>query len=288
MSEQLNPGLHFYHDTPEPDQEGAISIRLPSPQPIDPNFPYQDTGDYLIERCLAALDNTNGRLPMPIRFIGAAGVGKNATTYHLANKLNLPLYIIQGHEELTPEDIVVSGAIRDDDKIEYIASPLVAAMVEGGLCFFDEIGKVRPRGLAPLSSVLDERRRIYSALLGRWIVADKDFRFCCALNPDDPETFELPLYIISRTLEFSVTPPSYNALLKIIKKRNQDWEDLAMNATDKAKEFEITLSTRDLLYIVDYAHRIKSLYPDFDLQVNKSPVDIAIEHCIGKVVNNEE
>lgn len=280
MSEQLNPGLLFYHDTPEPEQAGTISIRLPGPQPVNPNFPYQKTGDYLVERCKAAWDNTDGRLPMPIRFIGPAGVGKNAIAYHLANELNLPLYIIQGHEELSPEDIVVSGSIRDDGKIEYIASPLVAAMVEGAICFFDEIGKVRPRGLAPLSSVLDERRRIYSALLGRWIVAHKDFRFCCALNPEDPETFELPLYITSRTLEFSVQPPSYADLLEIIRKRNPNWDRLATAAIKLAqKNFENSLSTRDLLYIVDYADRIETLYPNI-----KDPVKKAIEHCTGKVI----
>lgn len=276
MSEQLNPGIVFYRDTQGQEQEGMVSVKLPNPQPVDPSFPYQDTGDSLVERCLAAWDNAKGRLPMAIRFVGPAGVGKNAVVYHLANKIHLPLYIMQGHEELTPEDIVVSGAIRSDGDIEYIASPLVSAMVEGAICFFDEIGKVRPRGLSALASVLDERRRIYSGLLGRWIAAHRNFRFCSALNPEDPETFDLPLYLISRTLEFSVRPPSPKLLVEIVKKRNTQWE----NNAKEALNISPGLSPRDLLDIADYASRIKELDPGLNA------VEIAIEHCTGNIQKN--
>ena len=42
--------------------------------------------------------------PLHFRLQSAPGLGKNEIVYELARKLGKPLYIIQGHEELTPED----------------------------------------------------------------------------------------------------------------------------------------------------------------------------------------
>jgi MoxR-like ATPase len=49
-----------------------------------------------------------------------------------------PLYVIQGHEELLPEDLAVTARIADGQRIEYVGSPLLAAMVMGGIVFFDD------------------------------------------------------------------------------------------------------------------------------------------------------
>lgn len=146
------------------------------------------------------------------RLEGPPGVGKNEIVYQLARQLKQPLYVMQGHEELTPEDLALvlvpdsTGSTFRDAPLMLRASPLATALYEGGLCFFDEINRVPERALSPLSSVLDDRRSLYSALAGIQIKPKQGvegrFRFCCALNPALSEAGHgvLPDYIDERTL----------------------------------------------------------------------------------------
>lgn len=136
--------------------------------------------------------------PLSPLLIGAPGVGKNRLIYELATLTGLKLYIMQGHEDITAEDLACSVRFSEQGggKMDYILSPLVTAMIEGGICFIDEIGKIRPRALALLASVLDERRYIDSALLGVRIEAKPGFRFISATNTED--VIDLPEFIKSR------------------------------------------------------------------------------------------
>ena len=58
---------------------------------------------------------------------GEPGEGKNRLVYELARQCRRPLFIMQGHEDLTPEDMACSVRFRDDDSrgMEYVASPLL-------------------------------------------------------------------------------------------------------------------------------------------------------------------
>jgi Holliday junction resolvasome RuvABC ATP-dependent DNA helicase subunit len=137
-------------------------------------------------------------LPMSPLLIGEPGVGKNRLIYELAQKTGSQLYIFQGHEDVTSEDLACSVRFSDQSGtvMDYMLSPLVTAMIRGGICFIDEIGKIRPRALALLVSVLDERRYIDSTLLGERIHAHPGFRFVAATNTSDLNL--LPEFIISR------------------------------------------------------------------------------------------
>lgn len=137
-------------------------------------------------------------LPMSPLLIGDPGVGKNRLIYELAQKTGSQLYIFQGHEDVTSEDLACSVRFSDQSStvMDYMLSPLVTAMINGGICFIDEIGKIRPRALALLVSVLDERRYIDSTLLGERIHAHPGFRFVAATNTSDLNL--LPEFIISR------------------------------------------------------------------------------------------
>lgn len=137
-------------------------------------------------------------LPMSPLLIGEPGVGKNRLIYELAQKTGRQLYIFQGHEDVTSEDLACTVRFSDQSGsgMDYMISPLVTAMHNGGICFIDEIGKIRPRALALLVSVLDERRYIDSTLLGERIYAHPGFRFVAATNTADLTL--LPEFIISR------------------------------------------------------------------------------------------
>ena len=136
--------------------------------------------------------------PLSPLLLGEPGVGKNRLVYELARRTGLDLYIFQGHEDVTAEDLAC--AVRFSDQpgrtMDYLASPLVTAMQRGGICFLDEIGKIRPRALALLVSVLDERRYLDSTLLGERVPAHPRFRFIAATNLE--EMGVLPEFICSR------------------------------------------------------------------------------------------
>jgi len=136
--------------------------------------------------------------PLSPILVGDPGVGKNRLVYELASRSGRNLFILQGHEDMTAEDLACSVRFSDNGSkgMEYVLSPLTTAMIRGGICFIDEIGKIRPRALALLVSVLDERRYIDSALLGERVYAAPGFRFIAATNTG--EINALPEFIRSR------------------------------------------------------------------------------------------
>jgi Holliday junction resolvasome RuvABC ATP-dependent DNA helicase subunit len=137
-------------------------------------------------------------LPLSPVLVGEPGVGKNRIIYELARFTGRDLFLAQGHEDITAEDLACSVRFSDDtaNLMEYVLSPLVCAMMNGGIFFLDEIGKIRPRALALLVSVLDERRYIDSTLLCERVFAKPGFRFIAATNTG--EVGMLPEFIRSR------------------------------------------------------------------------------------------
>jgi MoxR-like ATPase len=139
-----------------------------------------------------------GSPPMSPLLIGEPGVGKNRLVYELSRRSGLDLYIFQGHEDVTAEDMACTVRFSDEPgrNMDYVISPLVTAMQRGGICFIDEIGKIRPRALALLASVMDERRYIDSSLLGERVQAHPGFRLIAATNTGEMNL--LPEFIRSR------------------------------------------------------------------------------------------
>lgn len=158
--------------------------------------------------------------PLCPLLVGEPGVGKNRLVYELAKRSGLDLYIFQGHEDVTAEDMACTVRFSDEPgrNMDYVVSPLVTAMHRGGICFVDEIGKVRPRALALLASVLDERRYIDSTLLGERVHAHARFRFIAATNTG--EVTAMPEFIRSRLRPLiQVGPPPKEEINEIISKQ---------------------------------------------------------------------
>jgi MoxR-like ATPase len=78
-----------------------------------------------------------------------------------------------------------------------VASPLVTAMVRGGVAILDEGNRMSEKSWASLAPLLDTRRYVESIVAGIKIHAHPDFRMVATMN-DDSSTFELPEYIHSR------------------------------------------------------------------------------------------
>ena len=138
-----------------------------------------------------------GDLPLNPRLIGKPGVGKTTLAYAAAKRLNTQVYLFQATMDTRPEDLIISPVIGDQGRIKYVASPLVTAMLTGGVLVLDEGNRMSEKSWASLAPLLDSRRYVESVVAGIKIKASPEFRFCATMN-DDSSTFDLPEYIDSR------------------------------------------------------------------------------------------
>jgi hypothetical protein len=233
-----------------------------------------------------------GSEPLNFRLEGEPGMGKNELVYQLARDLEMDLYVVQGHEELTPEDLALvivpdgdqrhggnGDAPRRDLPLVVRASPLATALLKGGLLFFDEINRAPERSLSPLAPVLDGRKQIFSALTGLWIGpldehAEASFRFACALNPQYGQ--DLPEFIAQRALpRIEIKPPELKELEAIVLanidvpeetiKLFREWYDGAR----PAKNQPAPISTRQAIQLLRYTLKLSRL-PEYQEEPGKA------------------
>jgi MoxR-like ATPase len=136
-------------------------------------------------------------VPMTPRLLGKPGVGKTTLAYAAAVSLDREAFIMQATLDTRPEDLIISPVIEGEGKLRYVASPLVTAMVRGGVAILDEGNRMSEKSWASLAPLLDMRRYVESIVAGIKIHAHPDFRMVATMN-DDSSTFELPEYIHSR------------------------------------------------------------------------------------------
>src|SRR5581483_1027572 len=136
-------------------------------------------------------------LPMHPRLLGKPGVGKTTMAYAGARRLGREVYILQATVDTRPEDLLITPVIEGSNRLKYVASPLVTAMIRGGVAILDEGNRMSEKSWASLAPLLDSRRYIESIVAGVKIKAAPDFRLVATMN-DDSSTFDLPEYIRSR------------------------------------------------------------------------------------------
>src|ERR1700752_1007601 len=136
-------------------------------------------------------------LPMNPRLLGKPGVGKTTLAYAAARRLEREVYIMQATVDTRPEDLLVTPVIEGETRLRYLASPLVTAMLRGGIVILDEGNRMSEKSWASLAPLLDNRRYVESIVAGIKIKAHPLFRLVATMN-DDASTFDLPEYIHSR------------------------------------------------------------------------------------------
>jgi len=136
-------------------------------------------------------------LPLNPRLVGKPGVGKTTLAYAAAKRLSREVYIFQATVDTRPEDLIVTPVISEEGRIKYMASPIVTAMIRGGVAIIDEANRMSEKSWASLAPLLDSRRYVESIVAGIKIKAHPDFRLCVTMN-EDASTFDLPEYIHSR------------------------------------------------------------------------------------------
>ena len=173
----------------------GVTLHLAHPDELSVQWVGQDE---LMRQLLAAWMVVNEQdLPMNPRLLGKPGVGKTTLAYAAGRRMGREVYILQATLDTRPEDLLVTPVIEGGGSLRYVASPLVTAMIRGGIAILDEGNRMSEKSWASLAPLLDNRRYVESIVAGIKIKAHPQFRLVATMN-DDASTFELPEYIHSR------------------------------------------------------------------------------------------
>ncbi len=202
-------------------------------------------------------------LPLNPRILGKPGVGKTTLAYATGKLLKKPVYIFQCTMDTRPEDLLISPVISCDNKIAYVASSVVTAMIKGGVCLLDEGNRMSEKSWASLAPLLDKRRYVDSIIAGIRIYAHSEFRICVTMNSDS-STYEIPEYIQSRLQpKLFIDFPNKADEMKILKYNlpfaSDEVLEYCVNFLQNAHEHDEPYVARDGINIVRYYVKTRAL-----------------------------
>ena len=232
--------------------------------------------------CWLVVDDRD--LPLTPRLVGAPGIGKTALAMAAARQRQQELYIYQCTADTRPEDLLVTPVLAESGSIAYHASPLVTAMIRGGVCILDEGNRMNEKSWASLAPLLDYRRYVESIVAGVTIHAHRNF--CCAVTMNqDESTFEIPDYILSRlqpTLQ--LTFPNRADELAILKYHlpfcPEEMLAMTVEFLSNSHELKLDFSTRDGMNMLRYAMKRIQQDPAHPLSRDVAWRE-ALEKCLG-------
>lgn len=231
-------------------------------------------------------------MPLTPRLVGVPGIGKTALGMAAAQRRQQELYIYQCTADTRPEDLLVTPVLADNGKIAYHASPLVTAMIRGGVCILDEGNRMNEKSWASLAPLLDHRRYVESIVAGISISADPNFRCAVTMNQDE-STFEIPDYILSRlqpTLNLGF--PNRADEMSILKYHlpfcADDMLAMTVEFLQHSHELKLDFSSRDGINLLRYALKRMQQDPLHPLANDQAWLE-ALEKCLGpEALNLEE
>jgi len=237
----------------------GVPLHLAHPDEISVTWVGQDE---VMRQLLAAWLVIDSRdIPMNPRLIGKPGVGKTTLAYAAAQRLGREVYIMQATVDTRPEDLLVTPVIEGEARLRYVASPLVTAMLRGGVAILDEGNRMSEKSWASLAPLLDNRRYVESIVAGIKIKAHPLFRIVATMN-DDASTFDLPEYIHSRLQpQILIDFPERHEELAILKENLPFSDDHILNyVTDflqQAHAADERYTARDGINIARFAMKLE-------------------------------
>ncbi|MBT4260499.1 MAG: AAA domain-containing protein [Nitrospina sp.] len=262
----------------------GITLTLSKPDTTKPEWIGQSEVLKQVLACWMVISDKD--LPLSPRITGMPGIGKTTLGMVAALERKQPLYIYQCTSDTRPEDLIVTPVLAESGKISYHASPLVSAMISGGICILDEGNRMNEKSWASLAPLLDHRRYVESIIAGLRIQAHKEFRTCITMNNDE-STFEIPDYILSRLQPtLTLNMPKAEDEMAILKYHlpfaESELLEMTVNFLQKSHQLDLEFSPRDGLHILQYA--MKRLIQDKDHPIAK---DTIWKESIQKVLGDD-
>jgi len=223
-------------------------------------------------------------LPLTPRLVGVPGIGKTALGMAGAKLLSRPLYIYQCTADTRPEDLLVTPVLAESGKIAYHASPLVTAMIQGGVCLLDEGNRMNEKSWASLAPLLDHRRYVESIIAGITVGAHPNFRCAVTMNQDE-STYEIPDYITSRlqptlTLGFPKRQDELAILQYHLPFAEPEMLAMTVDFLQHSHELKLDFSPRDGINLLRYAIKRLAQDPKHPLSKDQAWRE-ALEKCLG-------
>ena len=236
-------------------------VELVLAQPLDQNVTWIGQNDLKQQILASWLVVGEGDLPLCPRLVGKPGVGKTTLACAAGRDAELPVYVQQCTADTRPEDLLVTPVLSQAGQIAYHASPLVSAMLAGGLAILDEANRMSEKSWASLAPLLDHRRYVESVVAGIRIPAEPRFRACVTMN-DDASTFEVPDYMLSRIQpSVEINFPEREEELRVLEYQlpfaPEQILALTVDFLQGGHQFGLPYSTRDGINIVRYALKLK-------------------------------
>jgi MoxR-like ATPase len=233
----------------------GVRLHLSAPDATEQQWIGQDDILKQLLACWLVVDPRDR--PLSPRLLGPPGIGKTTLAMAAARLRQQPLYIAQCTADTRPEDLLVTPVLAESGKIAYHASPLVSAMLAGGVCVLDEGNRMNEKSWASLAPLLDHRRYVESVVAGITIPAHPDFRVAVTMNEDE-STYEVPDYILSRlqptlTLGFPNRDDELAILRYHLPFARPELLALTVEFLQKAHELKLDFSPRDGINLLRYA-----------------------------------
>src|ERR1022692_1666438 len=238
----------------------GVTLHLAHPDELSIQWVGQDE---LMRQLLAAWMVVNEQdLPMTPRLLGKPGVGKTTLAYAAGRRMGRDVYILQATMDTRPEDLLVTPVIAGEGSLRYVASPLVTAMIRGGIAIVDEGNRMSEKSWASLAPLLDNRRYVESIVAGIKIKAHPNFRLVATMN-EDSSTFDLPEYIHSRLQpQILIDFPEREEELAILRENLPfSSEEVLQYVTDflqQAHAADESYTVRDGINVARYALKLTS------------------------------
>ena len=260
----------------------GVTLHLAHPDELPVRWVGQEE---LMRQLLAAWMVVNAQdIPMNPRLIGKPGVGKTTLAYAAAKRMGRDVYIMQATLDTRPEDLLVTPVIEGAGRLRYVASPLVTAMITGGIIILDEGNRMSEKSWASLAPLLDNRRYVESIVAGIKIRAHDNFRLVTTMN-DDASTFELPEYIHSRLQpQILIDFPEKDEELHILRENLPFADDKILEYVTQflqmAHAADERYSVRDGINLARYAIKLRSLATSREQE--RTALETALMETLGE------